>query len=143
VGDPAIRWRQLAHAGGELIFNDSPIPTTKRIGAMVEHLKEIVLSMPFMLAAGVQQPKFSVQRITEALVIAIITAVATSYMTVQKIDIKQDQAQKQFEDQVKRRNEEIATIKAEMRESNLIRSTQYELLRTELQKIAIAMERKK
>lgn len=110
---------------------------------MVEHLKEIALSFPFMLASGAQQPKFSIQRITEALVIALITAVATSYMTVQKIDIKQETAQKQFEDQVKRRNEEIATIKAEMRESNIIRSAQYELLRTELQKIAIAMERKK
>ena len=110
---------------------------------MLENMKEIALSLPFMLAAGSQQPKFSVQRITEALVIAIITALATSYMTVQKIELKQEQAQKQFEDQVKRRNEEIATIKAEMRDSNMIRSAQYELLRTELQKITLAMERKK
>lgn len=110
---------------------------------MFDWFKDVHMTYPFILAAGVPQPRISVSRIVEAVIIAIIAAVGASYLTVQKLDLKQDQAQKQFEDQVKRRNEEVASIKAEFKENVIKQQAQYEILRGELQRIALATERLK
>jgi hypothetical protein len=101
------------------------------------------IAIPFMLAAGTVQPKFSLQRVLEALLIAVISAVGASYMTVQKLEIKQEAIQDQFNKQVERRNLEVNGIKSDLRSSEQKRDLQYEVLRSELQKIALVVERQK
>lgn len=101
------------------------------------------LGIPFLLAAGASQPKISIQRILEALVISVLAAVGASYLTVQKLDIKQELIQKQFDEQVKRRNDEVTSVKADIKATNTKQDLQYELIRTELQKIALVIERGK
>lgn len=105
------------------------------------------MAMPFILAAGAAPPKLSISRVIEAVIIAClggtIGAVGGAYLTVQKLDIKQDVAQKQFDEQVKRRNDEVMAIKAELKETNIRQQAQYEIIRNELQRIALATERLK
>jgi len=101
------------------------------------------LAIPFMLAAGANQPRMSVQRLVEALVIAVLSAVGASYMTVQKLELKQEVIQKQFDDQVQRRNLEVNGIKNDLKSVEEKRDLQYEVLRSELQKIALVVERQK
>lgn len=101
------------------------------------------IAIPFMLAAGASQPKVSVQRIAEALIIAILAAVGASYMTVQKLELKQEAIQDQFNKQVERRNIEVNGIKNDLRSMEQKRDLQYEVLRSELQKIALVVERHK
>ena len=101
------------------------------------------IAIPFMLAAGTSQPRVSVQRIVEAVVIAVIAAVGASYMTVQKLELKQEAIQDQFNKQVERRNAEVNGIKNDLRSVEQKRDLQYEVLRSELQKIALVVERQK
>lgn len=101
------------------------------------------MKLPFILAAGVAQPRMSLQRILEAVVISVLAAVGASYLTVQKLEIKQEVIQKQFDEQVTRRNVEVNGIKNDLRSVEQKRDLQYEVLRAELQKIALVVERGK
>ena len=110
---------------------------------MNDFIRGIEMNFPFLLAAGSAQPKVSLQRAGEALIIAMCTALATSYITVQKLELKQTQLQLQFEEQVKRRDVEVTTIKTDAALAVAKRDAQYEILRNELQKIALNLERMK
>lgn len=105
-------------------------------------------NIPFMVGAvaGVK-PKMSGTRITEALIIAAVTAVATSYVTIAKIETRVDlQAtyqQEQFKAQVSRRDAEVSAIKATMTADSVRLQAQYETLRAEIQRLAISIERRK
>lgn len=105
--------------------------------------------IPFMVGAvaGGVKPKLSGTRITEAIIIAAITALATSYVTVAKIetkvDIRDGYYQEQFKSQVARRDAELSAMKAAAAVDSARRQAQYETLRSELQRLAIAIERAK
>ena len=51
--------------------------------SMFDHLPD---SLPFFLASTVTVPKLSVQRLSEAFIIAIVTAASSSYVTVRVLD---------------------------------------------------------
>lgn len=101
--------------------------------------------MPFAVAAGVTGPKISGMKIFEASIIAFTTAIATSMVTVAKIETKAELRdayyQQQFDKQVSRRDGEMAAVKTSAREDQIRQQAQYELIRTELQRLALAMER--
>lgn len=105
-------------------------------------------NIPFMASAvaGVK-PKMSGTRITEALIIAAVTAVATSYVTVAKIETKVDLRdgyyQEQFKSQVARRDAELSAMKAAAAVDTARQQAQYETLRGEIQRLAISIERRK
>ena len=80
-----------------------------------------MMSIPFM-ALQTGTPKLSGTRIAEALIIAAVTAWATSYITVAKLETKTE-------------------LRATMSEESARRQVQYEALRADTQKIALAVER--
>lgn len=109
----------------------------------IDSVKDALKMVPFMLSAGATQPKFSIQRVLEALIIAAITAMATSYLTVQRLEGRQSELQRQFDDEVKRRDLEVSSVKSEVKENRVARDQQYENIRTEIQRLALSMERRK
>ena len=103
-----------------------------------------MMSIPFM-ALQTGTPKLSGTRIAEALIIAAVTAWATSYITVAKLETKTElraeYTEKQFNEQRDRRDKEIDQLRATMSEESARRQVQYEALRADTQKIALAVER--
>ena len=110
---------------------------------MVELFKDVGMAMPFMLATGINPPKMNLQRITEAGLIAIFTALVTSYITVQKLDLKQELTEKRLDDQIKRRDQELAMMREQMMSNSNREERQYESIRAEVVKISLMIERNK
>ena len=115
----------------------------KKGGPMIDW-QNVIDSIPFM-ALNTTPPKLSGTRITEAIIIAALTALATSYITVSKLETKtelrSEYYEKQFDEQRNRRDKELQMLRTEMKEKDIKSQVQYETLRQDVQRIAVAMER--
>lgn len=100
------------------------------------------ITMPFMVGAMVNN-QINKARIIEACIIAGLTAAATSFITVGKIEVKLEEREKQRLAQIQHRDAEVKAIKDDADKMNIKRDAQYENLRAELQKIALIIERGK
>ena len=99
--------------------------------------------VPFMLTTGSEKRSFSVQRLGEALIIAVITAGFTSYITVHDLQKQFEYLQRQFDDQRVRRDAEINQMKADMKELQVSQRMMYETLKDNIQRVALAVEKRK
>jgi uncharacterized coiled-coil protein SlyX len=87
----------------------------------MDPLKSIADHLPFTLLAttsgGYPVPKMNAQRIIEALVIAVISAMASSFLTVQKLEVRMTYFESEIRQQltetrshVDRHTEQLAII---------------------------------
>ena len=111
--------------------------------AIHERLGDILLNLPFMLSVSAEKRSFSAQRIGEALIIAILTAAGTSYMTVHDLQKQFEYLQHQFDEQRTRRDAEINGMKSDMKEMQVRQQMQYETLKDSIQRVALAVEKRK
>jgi len=116
----------------------------KSVGRNVDSLSWMP-TIPF-LAMSTNPPKLSGTRILEALIIAAVTAFATSYITVAKLETKTEvqyeAAQRQFERQVQRRDMEMSQIRGDMKEQYMKQQIQYEALRADMQRISLTLAKR-